>query len=74
MQTGKDWVRHNILLFLQDMSFWYFLSNSLVWLFLVMMPIAAPCGHLRITSATEVLKAKVQHNLHSGAGLDYFLR
>ncbi len=32
------------------------------------------CGHLRISSATEVLKAKVQHRIDSDAGLDYFLR
>ena len=38
MQTGKYWVSNYLSLFLRDISFWYFLSNSLVWPFLIMIP------------------------------------
>ena len=38
MQTGKNWVSDYLSLFLRGISFWYFLSNSLMWPFLVMIP------------------------------------
>ena len=31
VQTGKNWVSDNIALFFWGISFWCFLSNSLMW-------------------------------------------
>ena len=38
MQTGKYWVNDYLSLFLRGISFWYFLSNYLVWPFLIIVP------------------------------------
>ena len=38
MQTGKYWVSDYLSLFLRGISFWYFLSNSLMWALLVVIP------------------------------------
>ena len=37
MQTGKHWIRDYRSLFLRDISFWYFLSNSLMWPLLIIV-------------------------------------
>ncbi|MBA7538268.1 hypothetical protein ES705_30543 [subsurface metagenome] len=37
MQPRQYWVSDNISLFLRGISFWYFLSNSLMWPFLVIV-------------------------------------
>ena len=37
MQTGKNWVSDYLSLFLRGISFWYFLSSSLVWPFLIIV-------------------------------------
>ena len=38
VQPGQYWVSDYLSLFLRDISFWYFLSNSLMWSLLVMIP------------------------------------
>ncbi len=37
MQTGKYWVSDYLSLFLRGISFWYFLSYSLMWPFLIIV-------------------------------------
>ena len=37
MQTVKNWVSDYLSLFLRGISFWYFLSNSLMWPLLIIV-------------------------------------
>ena len=37
VQTGKNWISDYLSLFLRGISFWYFLSNSLMWPFLIIV-------------------------------------
>ncbi len=38
VQSGKYWVSDNIFLFLRGISFWFFLSYSLMWPLFVVIP------------------------------------
>ncbi len=38
VQPRQYWVSDNISSFLRGISFWYFLSNSLMWTFLIIVP------------------------------------
>ena len=37
VQPRQYWVSDNISLFLRGISFWYFVSNSLMWTFLIIV-------------------------------------